>query len=417
MHPRVFFIAMLQDLDTERESAFFRIFQEYFDLERDVGRQHDSANYSLDRLYPLAALAGNPERGMRLVHIAGTKGKGTTAYLTGALISASGHKCGVFSSPHLDTVRERFQVDGELATYDELEGIAIPLCEKLREADLHPSLFEIFTVLALQLFRQKKVEYAVLETGIGGRLDATNYPEKKALTIITPLSYDHTALLGSDIRQIALEKSGILRAGTPLVLARQPYPAAEKTVLECAAKLGAEVFRSDGASAPDWLPRNSAPYLHENLQSAWKAVELLGVTPRRETFRMPRLRARFETLREEPPVILDAAHNGDSARRLAEAVAECYPGRHFVCILGSVPGKDVAGIVEGLKGMDAEFILTNPETPRGSALPELEAAARKAGLNIRKVMPVIKSRGDLPQDMPLIFTGSFFTALIGEELF
>ena len=204
MHPRVFFIAMLQDLDTERESAFFRIFQEYFDLERDVGRQHDSANYSLDRLYPLAALAGNPERGMRLVHIAGTKGKGTTAYLTGALISASGHKCGVFSSPHLDTVRERFQVDGELATYDELEGIAIPLCEKLREADLHPSLFEIFTVLALQLFRQKEVEYAVLETGIGGRLDATNYPEKKALTIITPLSYDRTALLGSDIRQIAL---------------------------------------------------------------------------------------------------------------------------------------------------------------------------------------------------------------------
>ena len=310
MHPRVFFIAMLQDLDTERESAFFRIFQEYFDLERDVGRQHDSANYSLDRLYPLAALAtkfhqnialvgtprpsrlyplaalaGNPERGMRLVHIAGTKGKGTTAYLTGALISASGHKCGVFSSPHLDTVRERFQIDGELATYDELEGIAIPLCEKLREADLHPSLFEIFTVLALQLFRQKEVEYAVLETGIGGRLDATNYPEKKALTIITPLSYDHTALLGSDIRQIALEKSGILRAGTPLVLARQPYPAAEKTVLECAAKLGAEVFRSDGTSAPDWLPRNSAPYLHENLQSAWKAVELLGVTPRRETFR------------------------------------------------------------------------------------------------------------------------------------
>ncbi|MCQ2402673.1 MAG: hypothetical protein MJ202_02980 [Lentisphaeria bacterium] len=409
---------MLQDFDASRENAFFQLFQEYFDLEKDVGKQHDVANYSLDRLIPLAAAAGNPEKSLKLIHVAGTKGKGTTSYLTGALITASGHSCGVFSSPHLDTVRERFQVDGRLSEYDELEALAKPLCAEIRSRGLHPSLFEIFTVLALQYFQAKDVEYVVLETGIGGRLDATNYPEEKLVTAITPLSYDHMALLGNDIRQIAAEKAGILRRNTPVVLSRQPYPEGEATILQKASELQAPVLRPDTTcDAASWLPAGAPPYLLENFQSAWRIVEVLGLQPDRAAFRPPRLRARFERIRENPPVVLDAAHNGDSARRLAEAVAVCYPGCHFVCVLGSVPGKDVSGIVEGLKGMDAEFILTNPETPRGSALPQLEEAARKAGLKIRAVLPTLVSVEQLPSGEPILFTGSFFTALIGEKLF
>ena len=409
---------MLQDFDASRENAFFQLFQEYFDLEKDVGKQHDVANYSLDRLIPLAEAAGHPEKALKLIHVAGTKGKGTTSYLTGALITASGHSCGVFSSPHLDTVRERFQVDGRLSEYNDLEALAKPLCEEIRRRGLHPSLFEIFTVLALQYFQAKGVEYAVLETGIGGRLDATNYPQDKLVTVITPLSYDHMALLGNDIRQIAAEKAGILRRNTPVVLSRQPYPAGEETILQKAAELQVPVLRPDTTcDAASWLPAGSPPYLLENFQSAWRVIELLGLHPVREAFRPPRLRARFERIRENPPVILDAAHNGDSARRLAEAMAVCYPGRHFVCVLGSVPGKDVAGIVGGLKGMDAEYILTNPETPRGSALPQLEEAARKAGLKIRAVLPKLSTVEELPSGEPILFTGSFFTALIGEKLF
>ena len=409
---------MLKDFDSVREEAFFGLFKEYFDLEKDVGKQHDVGNYSLERLLPLAEVAGHPEETLKLVHVAGTKGKGTTSYLAGALISASGHSCGVFSSPHLDTVRERFQIDGELASYDDLETLAMPLCAKIRQAGLHPSLFEIFTVLALQYFRYKNAEYAVLETGIGGRLDATNYPEKKLVSVITPLSYDHMALLGNDIRQIAGEKAGILRACTPVVLAKQSFAQADEVVCQRAAQLNAPVYRPDGEiEAEAWLPNGAPPYLHENFRVSWKAVELLGLVPKREAFSMPRLRARFECISQNPLVILDAAHNGDSAVRLAEALNTCYPGKRFLCILGSVPGKDVRGIAEGLKKLNGEFILTNPETPRGSALPQLKEAAISAGLEIRAIIPNITDRTQLPNDEPMVFTGSFFTALIGEKIF
>ncbi|MGN0866452.1 MAG: bifunctional folylpolyglutamate synthase/dihydrofolate synthase [Oligosphaeraceae bacterium] len=409
---------MLQDFDPQRENAFFQLFREFYDLEKSVVRQHDPANYTLDRLRPLAELAGHPEEGLKLVHVAGTKGKGTTSFYTAALITAAGHRCGVFSSPHLDTVRERFQVDGQLADLEELEELAIPLCRKVRQANLKPSLFELFTVLALQYFQKKGVDYAVLETGIGGRVDSTNYPRRKELAIITPLSYDHTALLGSDIRQIAAEKAGILRENTPVLLGRQPYAAGEEVVLAEAARLHAPVHRpGEDAPASTWLPPATPPFLQENFQCAWTAVELLGMVPQRSLFRPPRLRARFECIRENPPVILDAAHNGDSARRLREALTTLYPRTHFLCILGSVPGKDVAGIVEGLKGLDAEYILTNPQTPRGSALPQLVQAAREAGLVIREVIPALERADQLPDNLPLLFTGSFFTALIGEQLF
>lgn len=409
---------MLKDFDSVREEAFFGLFKEYFDLEKDVGKQHDMANYTLDRLMPLAEAAGHPEAALKLVHVAGTKGKGTTSYLAGALITASGHSCGVFSSPHLDTVRERFQIDGELASYDDLEALAVPLCTKIRQAGLHPSLFEIFTVLALQYFRFKKAEYAVLETGIGGRLDATNYPKRKLISVITPLSYDHMALLGNDIRQIAAEKAGILRASTPVVVARQPFAQADDVVCQHAAQLNAPVYRPDAAVEGDsWLPVGAPPYLQENFRVSWKAVELLGLKPKREAFKMPRLRARFECISKNPLVILDAAHNGDSAKRLAEALNECYPDRRFLCILGSVPGKDVRGIVDGLKNLNGEFILTNPETQRGSALPQLQEAAKVAGLKVREIIPNITDRSQLPNDEAMVFTGSFFTALIGEKIF
>lgn len=408
----------MEAFDPERESAFFALFQEYFDLEKDVGKQHDAQNYSLDRMYPLAELAGNPERKLKIIHIAGTKGKGSTAFYLTALLNAAGKSCGVFTSPHLLTVRERFQVNNQLLSYDALEAAAIPLCQRIKAAGLHPSLFEIFTVLALQLFAQGGLEYAVLETGIGGLLDATNYVPDKVATVIAPLSYDHTALLGNTIEEIAMQKAGILRKGVPLILATQPYPAAEQTVLQCAARLGAPVFRPEiNIDIINWLKDIKIQFLSENFQTAYRTIEVLGLTPSPDRFRMPTLRARFEVIRHEPPVILDAAHNGDSARQLARAIAACYPGRHFVCVLGCVPGKDVRGIVEGLRSMDAEFILTNPDTPRGSALPQLLDASRENGLKIREVKEKIASLDDLPADTPLLFTGSFFTALIGARLF
>ena len=146
-------------------------------------------------------------------------------------------------------------------------------------------------------------------------------------------------------------------------------------------------------------------------------LEILGLAPQRDAFHPPLLRARFELLRDQPPVIIDAAHNADSMQRLVEDLRRHFPGQRFLCVLGCVAGKDIRGICQALRQLDADFILTDPDTPRASARPQLEAAAKEAGLSVRTSVPRLASAADLPADTPILFTGSFFTAIIGERLF
>ncbi len=408
----------MRDHDVQKEQAFFQLFQEYYDLEKNVAQQHNPENYTLDRMYPLAAAVGNPEKQLKFIHVAGTKGKGSTCYYLAELLKSAGKRCGCFTSPHLDTVRERFQIDGQLLDYEALTHTAVKVVDALHAANLQPSLFELFTVLALRIFADQGVEYVVLETGIGGRLDATNYVPEKLAAVITPVSFDHTSLLGNTIAEIATEKAGILRPNTPVVLARQPFDDAAAVVTARAAELQAPLFSPDDFTAAQvdrWLPAETPAYLRENFTTALKVMAILGLQPDPAAFQPPTLRARFELRRTNPPVIIDAAHNGDSAARLAQAIAQRFPGVNFTVVLGSVPGKDIPGIVQGLASMDADFILTNPDTPRGSALAELEQQAAAAGLKIRSVIPKLTAE-DLPRDRPLLFTGSFFTALIAEKL-
>ncbi len=407
----------MRDLDPAREAQFFALFQDYFNLESDAGKQHDIANYTIERMAPLAEIAGNPERRLKILHIAGTKGKGSTCYYLGALLNAAGKSCGIFTSPHLDTVRERFQINGELASYDELIRLGAALVDGLRARDLHPSLFEIFTLLALQLFDVHGVDYAILETGIGGTLDATNYIDQKLAAVITPLSFDHTALLGNTIQKIAAQKAGILRFRTPVILSRQPFPDGEAAIIDAARRLDAPLYRPLPDGDQGWLPPETPAFLRENFQTARRVLEVLGLTPRRDAFRAPLLRARFELLRRNPPVIIDAAHNADSMQRLVADLRRHFPNQRFLCVLGSVAGKDITGICQALRGLDADFILTDPDTPRASARPQLEAATREAGLAVRASVHRIDSAADLPADTPILFTGSFFTATSGERLF
>ena len=409
----------MRDLDPQAESAFFALFRDFFDSEKDAGRQHDPANYTLDRMAPLADLAGHPERHLNVVHVAGTKGKGSTCHFTAALMAAAGCRAGLFTSPHLDTVRERFQLDGRLAGYDELTAAAQPLLDGVRRAGLRPSLFELFTVLALRLFADAGMDYAVLETGIGGRVDSTNYVPAPLCTAITPVSYDHMALLGQTIREIASEKAGIIKDGVPLVLAPQPYPEAAAVIRETAARRHAPVILPDAEDiapyAPAFPPRVPA-FLLDNLRVALAIVRSLGLRPDPSRFRWPLLRARCEVIRQAPLTIIDGAHNGDSMEKLVDALNALYPDIRFTVILGVVAGKDVRRIVSALRRLDgARFLLTNPHTGKGSALPELAREAASAGLPVCGIVPELDSADKLPAG-PLLFTGSFFTALIAEEL-
>lgn len=407
----------MRDWDQDREAAFFAILSRYLDLERDTSRSYSAGEYSLERMPVLAALAGNPERQLGTVHVAGTKGKGSTCHFLTNLLVASGFRVGTFASPHLSTVRERFLIDGRPVDYAPLLEQASRLVTALEAQRLEPGFFEILTVLALRLFVDEGCQLAVVETGIGGRLDATNYLESPLCTAITPVSFDHMQLLGNTIEAIAAEKAGILKPQVPLVLANQPFPAAEQVILARAAELGVPVERPVPlAEAREWLPATTPPFLIENFAVALRICQLLGHQPDRRRFTVPELRGRFEIVHQEPLVILDAAHNADSARRLVEALRQRFAGEVWTVVLGVAKGKDVPGIVRELAALDAEFVLTNPRPPKASALDELTAAAAEARLRYR-VIPQIAAAEDLPSDRPLLFTGSFFAALIGEELF
>ncbi|MFA6930462.1 MAG: cyanophycin synthetase [Lentisphaeria bacterium] len=399
------------------EQEFFSLFRGYFDSEKDAGKQHDPANYSLDRMFPLAALAGNPERKLQIIHIAGTKGKGSTSHYISSLLQACGQQVGLFTSPHLATVRERFQINNQLIPYDQLIAAGREFCQQLVTANLQPSLFEIFTILALKIFAETGLHWVVLETGIGGRLDASNYIADPICTVITPISYDHMALLGSSIPSIAAEKAGILKHGCPLVLSTQPFPEAERVLLDRAAELGLAVHRPQLLPPEGILPAAYPPFLKSNFAVALKVIQVLGLVPDWDIFCLPELRARCEVIQTNPLVILDAAHNADSMQKLVAALQTLYPGTRFTVVLGIVQGKDVAGMVEALKMLTADFILTNPHTKKGSALPQLRECAEKAGLKIFAIIDDLREKSQLPTNCPLLFTGSFFTAVIGEKFF
>ncbi|MBQ6471133.1 MAG: hypothetical protein IJJ33_04055 [Victivallales bacterium] len=409
----------MRDYSPEKEQAFFALFRDYFDSEKDAGKQHDPGNYTLDRMAPLAELGGHPEKSLKVIHIAGTKGKGTTSAFTASLLASAGRQVGLFTSPHLCTVRERFQENGHLVSYERLMSVSQPYLAKVKAAGLHPSLFEIFTIIALRLFEEDGMEYAVLETGIGGRVDSTNYISHPLVTAITPVSFDHLALLGHTIEAIATEKAGIIKPGVPLVLAHQPFAAGEATIRARAAQVGATVLPpcpDDCCQGfvPDALPR----FLRDNFTVARAIVQALGIAPRPERFRLPELRARFERIHTNPTVLLDGAHNADSMQKLVSALRERYPDERWNVVLGCVRGKDVSGMVKALTDLpNAQFILTNPHTGKGSALEELRLETARQGLQVIADIPDLQRREQLPQERSLLFTGSFFTASIGESLF
>lgn len=410
----------MKESDSQYESRFFAELRQYINLEKDTARDYPRESYSLDGVKKLAAAAGSPETDLRIIHIAGTKGKGSAAYFLAALLESADITCGVFTSPHLVTVRERFLINNVKISYTELLDAVADLKKTALSAGLHPTFFEFLTVLALLVFRRAGCSYAVIETGIGGLLDSTNYIENPVCSVITPISYDHTELLGKRIEQIAAQKAGIIKQNVPVVCGIQPFWEVIPVLKETAAKKDAAFHEVAKESLPDldrWLSGYDLPlFQRENFQTALKVCDILNVTPCSSDFRLNIPCGRCECLRRDPLVIIDAAHNRDSAGRLVQAVRTLYPGRFFTVILGIAEGKDGEGILTELKGVARRFILTDPRPFKKSQLETLIELADKFQLDYR-IIQNIESRAQLPPADNLLFTGSFFTAVIGKELF
>ncbi|MBM2826983.1 MAG: Bifunctional folylpolyglutamate synthase/dihydrofolate synthase, partial [Dehalococcoidia bacterium] len=332
---------------------------------------YSSANYDLRRMDALLSALGNPHLGPITLHIAGTKGKGSTAAMVASALSNSGYRTGLYTSPHLHTIRERIRVDGELISEADLADLTDRLKPKVEEINSAATFgmittFELLTALAFCYFQERQVKCQVLEVGLGGRLDATNVV-RPDVCIITPISLDHTDILGDTVGQIAREKAGIIKPGARVVVAPQPSEA-EEVIIQACEKAGAtgllverevtwqrECADLQGQCLTVKGRKGSysfkVPLLGrhqgENAATAIAALELLmerlnGITPDSVARGLTRVEwpGRMQVLKEDPLWIVDGAHNPASARVLRAALEEDFPTTRPIFIIGTSSDKD-----------------------------------------------------------------------------
>jgi dihydrofolate synthase / folylpolyglutamate synthase len=387
-----------------------------------LGNEIKSAKLGLERIRVVLEALGNPERAFRVVHVAGTNGKGSTCAMIEAGLRAADIRTGLFTSPHLIEPTERIQVDGipvSRAAFERAFNVVHETAERL-DLDCHPTYFETVTAMAFWLFREMGVETAVVEVGLGGRLDSTNTVQP-ALTVITPIDFDHEAYLGHTIEAIASEKAGILKRGVPAVFARQRPEAA--AVLEArAAELRAPVTRTEefpvrdleidarGSRFSGIVCPLAGEHQVENAITAALALHALGVSA--SGIAGARWPGRLEQVAPNPDIILDGAHNPAGARALAAYLERFYSDRKRWLIYGAMRDKAIEEVAGVLFPLADELVLTAPDSPR-ALRPESLAEFAGRGQIARGIQTALDcARSGATAEDAIIVTGSLF--LVGE---
>jgi dihydrofolate synthase/folylpolyglutamate synthase len=389
-------------------------------FERTTTVPYQSATFKFDRMRRLLALVGDPHRGLKAVHLAGTKGKGSTAAMVAAILQAAGRSIGLYTSPHLSRIEERIVIDGVPCSEAEFTELTAELADAVGrlvrepdEAEHDPTFFEVTTAMAFLHFARRNVDAAVLEVGLGGRLDSTNVCEPTA-TIITSISFDHTKQLGNTLAEIAGEKAGIIKPGVPCisgVLKEEPRSVIERIAAERQAPLW-QLGRDFGyvhADSPDaGSPGERLDYFEptgtESPGLADLKVNLLGkhqaanaalaaaaigrlndagwnISPQaiRQGLASARVPARIEVVAEQPTVIVDVAHNVASIEALLAVLAARFTARRRWLVFASSRDKDTAGMLARLLPQFDEVILTQyVENPRAVEPEQLRALAQQA---------------------------------------
>ena len=359
----------------------------------------------LDRMRAFLNLLGNPQNEFRSIHVGGTAGKGSTATMCAAIYQAAGHKVGLHTKPHLRTVTERARINGATIAEDRFADLIsemLPAIDRMQHSEWgRPSYFEITVALAFQYFAQERVDVAIVEVGVGGKLDGTNVL-KPLVTVITNVGMDHTDVLGDSIEQIATDKSGIIKDNTPVVTASEDIDALR--VIRAAAAAHASPLRVVGENARiELLPNQMAyaqtfrvvtakrhyeavmPLLGEfqltNAATAILACELAeSILPFRaehvgEGLGDISLPGRMEFHPSRPSVIFDVAHNAEKARALRQGLERHFPHRRMLFVVSIAEGKDAPGMLAALSELPAQFICTSfRATHRRASQPRVLAS-------------------------------------------
>ena len=421
----------------------------FTDYEKIPGIAYTAANYDLRRMGKLLEPLGNPHLRPKTVHIAGTKGKGSTAAMIAQVLSAAGYKTGLFTSPHLHTLRERIRVGGVLiseADFADLVTELEPIVEMVNREAAYGQLttFEILTTIVFAYFDRRHVDFQVLEAGLGGRLDATNVV-KPEVCVITSISLDHTEVLGDSLIKIAAEKAGIIKSGCVVVNSPQANEVTEVIEEVChqqkarLIQIGKDItwYRTGGDLSKQSLTVKSkagdydltipllSDYQMENAATAVAALEVLTSLGTRissqdmvQGFRHVEWPGRLQILNHEPMVVVDGAHNGYSMKKSIEAIKEYFNYNKCFVVFGTSIDKDISGMVQELASFTHHITITSSSHPRAASASILAEGFTKLGVEINMAEDVSDALSQVlsvagKKDLILI-TGSLF--IVGEAI-
>jgi dihydrofolate synthase/folylpolyglutamate synthase len=413
-------------------------------IEYLYGLQQHGMKFGLDNIRRLMHHLGEPQKAFFSIHVAGTNGKGSTSAMIEALLRTRGVRTGLFTSPHLVSFTERIRVGGQEIT----EAAVIELADEVRKtaagiADFSPTFFEVVTAMAFLHFRNRKVAWAVVEVGMGGRLDATNIllPE---VSVLTSIGIDHREFLGCTVEDIAREKAGIIKQGVPVVTARQ-LPEVMEIIQQRCRESGSPLFRfsadfvaekAAGCIDPvslhyqgsgtyrDVCLSLSGEHQISNAALAIKTVEIVaGKHPEmdcdiRKGLREVRWPGRLEMAKENPPILIDGAHNPAAATTLSTYLQGLLVAkyRRIIMVIGVMADKDVEGILKALLPLAAEIFFASPAYGRAASAKKLQESAAALGHPSKTAGSVAEALSMAesffaPGDL-IVVTGSFYT--IGE---
>lgn len=374
----------------------------------------------LDRMEELLRRLGNPQDDLKVIHVAGTNGKGSVSKYLEEGLSACGYKMGLYTSPYIETFNERIRYDGADISDEDLEyyGQKVVSAAEAMVADGldSPTEFEVVTAIAFLYFAGRQADITILEVGLGGIGDSTNVVKSPLASVITSISYDHMAQLGSSLAEIAVNKAGIIKTGCP-VIANVPQRDAAKIIARKAYAMGSRLYDISGirAAVSDETPFSQKVSMElyeksysdveismvgrhqaENLKTALATLEILrksgAVKLDREALyeglKRARQPGRFEVIREDPLVIIDGAHNEAGAQALQETMAQHFAGKKILLVAGILADKEIDSIVKFLTKITDHIIVTEPDNPRKLAAEKLAEHVADFGVAAEAVSDV-----------------------------
>ena len=401
----------------------------------------------LERIAAFCKHMGNPQRNFFTVHVAGTNGKGSVSHIIASVLQQAGYRTGLYTSPHLQDFRERIRVDGEMIPKQKVVNFVNKHHDKMVELEL--SFFEMATAMAFDYFAQSDVEVAVIETGLGGRLDATNVIVP-IVSVITNIGMDHSDLLGDTLQKIAAEKAGIVKKSIPVIVGEGDDRYNEVSERAGAAAKSKVIYAEREFLCEEQTPTSEGQhfrlrrmrdgkefdvdldlaglYQNRNIVTASTAIDFLHeetpltishrafVAGVREAAAATSLRGRWQTIAESPLTICDTGHNAHGIARVAEQL-RTTPHKQLYCVLGFVRDKDLAHILP-LLPRDAHYIFTQARTERALPAAELTAKAAIYGLqgeSAPTVTEAVARARELAAPQDMIFIGGS-TYVVAEAL-